>query len=157
MRRRWKLLIAGVGLLAAGELILATALNEAYHIKRSFPDARVFPSHRFGPVFSPWDFASFVVPGDFISPIDHADVSIESASEPVDIAKLLEFRVSYVRIIDCEIVNFDALLRDEDINISIMMSNPTFLDASPEELKNLEEDKVMNDVTMEEEYWFGHV
>ena len=157
MRRRWKLLIAFIVLCAGAVLILATVFNEAYRIKRSFPDAQVTPSHRFGPVFALWDLASFIVPGDFVSPIDRADVTIQSAGRPVDIGKLLQFRVSYVRILDSQIVNYDTLLRDEDLSISIMMDNPTFLDASPEDIKNLDGEKVMDAVTMEEVYWFGNV
>ena len=160
MRKKQKLLLAMTLLGSGGFLlvgaVLGTKYNEAHRIKRVCPEARVWPSHRFGPIFHIWDFASIFVFGDFISPIDRADVTIQSAREPVDIGKLLQLRVNYVIILDSEIVNYDALLRDENLTISIMMRNPVFLEASPEDITNLDGEKSIDDVTLEEVYWFGN-
>ncbi len=151
------MLIAFVVLCAAGDLILATVYNEAFHIKRAFPEARVGPSHRFSPVFSAWDFVSIIVPGDYVSPIDHATVTVRASSEPVDVAKLLRFRVGSIHIDDSEIANSGLLLRGHEPNIPIRISNPTFLGASPDELKILEKRKVYDEFSGTEVYWFGNV
>jgi hypothetical protein len=37
-----------------------------------------------------------------------------------------------------------------------MMRNPVFLEASPEDITNLDGEKVIDDVTFEEVYWFGN-
>ena len=152
MKKRWKLLLALIVLGGGAELILATSYNEAYRIKRSFPEARAYPSYRISPVLSLWDLV--VVPGDFVSPIDYADVSITSASNSVNISELLTFRVSYVRIFDSDITGYESLLRDPHNGIPIMMSEPRFLDASPDELMIIEKHKFYDEVTGKYVYWF---
>jgi hypothetical protein len=154
MKTKWKLLLALIVLGGVAVLILATSFNEAYRIKRSFPEARSYPSHRISPFFSLWDLV--VVPGDFVPPIDYAAVSIRSASNPVNISQLLEFRVQYITIFDSDITGYESLLRDPHRGIPIMMSNPRFLNASPEDLIIIDKQKVYDEVTGNYVYWFGN-
>lgn len=153
MRRRWKILIAIILLFVSSSVILSTACNEAHSIRRVFPEARVDPAHRFSPVFSGWDLASLVVVGDYVSPIDSASVVIRGSSEPVNLAKLLKFRVSVIYIYDSEIADFETLLNGHQPNVPIMLVNPSFPEATDEDLNLLEAAKAHHDG--EELYWFG--
>lgn len=149
-----------VGLLvlpAATFMLMATAFNEAFLIKRACPEAHVTASHRFNQVLSHWDLFGFFVLGDYVSPIDHAEVSISGSKSPVDLARLLSFRVTYVQIVDSEIMNFDELLTGHEPNIPISLVNPTFLRASPEDLRLLERHKIYDEALDKEVYRFGTV
>ena len=157
MRRRHKVIATLVVLPFAIFLLLATVFNEAFNIKRACPQAHVSPSHRFGPVFSVWDLFGALVPGDYISPVDRANIAIQASEAPVDLAKLLGFRVSYIQIFDSEIENYRELLTGHEPAIPINLVNPTFLGASPEELKLLDKHKKYDEVSGREVYWFGSV
>jgi len=157
MKRRHKAIIALLALPFAAFLVLATFFNEAFNIKRAYPKAHVSASHRFGPVLSLWDLFGALVPGDYIAPVDHANIAIQASEKPVDIAKLLGFRVGYIQIFDSEIENFDGLLTGHKPNIPINLVNPTFLGASPEELLILDKHKVYDEVSNRYVYWFGSV
>ena len=157
MRRRHKVLFSLLVLPVATFLLLATIFNEAFLIQRAWPKAQVTTSHRFTQVLSPWDWFGFLVPGDYVSPIDHAEVAISGSKTPVDMRKLLSFRVTHVQIVDSEIVNFDGLLTGHEPNVPITLVNPTFLGASPEALKLLDKHKVPDPDSGKDVYQFGSV
>lgn len=138
-------------------LLLATIFNEAFNIKRTYPQAHVSASHRFSPVFSLWDLFGFLVPGDYVSPIDCADVAINRSGKPIDLAKLLSFRVSYIQIVDSEIGDFDVLINGHEPNIPIELINPVFPGASPQDLEKLEKHKRPYKVSGKTIYFFGSV
>lgn len=157
MTRRRQLLVGLLLLPVATSLLMATFFNEAFLIKRAFPNAHVTTSHRFTQVLSQWDLFGFLVPGDYVSPIDHAEVAINGSARPVDMAKLLRFRVTYVQIVDSEIMNFDELLTGHEPNIPINLVNPTFLEASPEDLQRLDKHKDFDEESGKDVYRFGSV
>ena len=157
MRRRRKVLVGFLVLPVATFLLLATIFNEAFLIKRACPKAQVTASHRFTLVLSLWDLFGFLVPGDYVSPIDHAEVAISGSEIPVDLRKLLSFRVTHIQIVDSEIMNFDGLLTGHEPNIPINLVNPTFLGASAEDLKLLDKHKVLDEDSGKDVYRFGSV
>jgi len=138
-------------------VVLVTMFNEAFHIKRAFPKAQVSPSHRFTQVLSLWDLFGALVPGDYVSPIDNAEVIINRSEKPVDVSKLLGFRVTGIQISDSEVVNFYVLLNGHEPNIPINLINPVFPGASPQDLQNLEEHKKHDVVSGKTRYFFGSV
>lgn len=157
MRRRHKVLIGLLVMVVTAFLVLATSSNEAYRIKRAYPSAQVAPSHRYSPVFSLWDLFGFMVPGDYVSPIDHAEVRINGSENPVDVSKLLGFRVTAIQIVDSEVTSFDVLLKGHEPNIPIELINPVFPGASPQDLENLEKHKKPYKVSGRTIYFFGSV
>ena len=157
MRKRRKMLIGLLVLPITTFLMMATFFNEAFLIKRAFPKANVIASDRFTQVLSLWDLFGFLVPGDYVSPIDHAEVAINGSGMPVDMAKLLSFRVVYVQIVDSEIMNYDELLTGHEPNIPITLVNPTFLGASPEDLQRLNKHKDFDEASGKDVYQFGSV
>ena len=157
VRIRRKVIIGLLSLPCATILLLSTIFNEAFKIKRAYPQAQVSVSHRFGPVFSLWDVFGFLVPGDYVSPIDFANVAIKGSRKPIDLAKLLSFQVAYVQIVDSEIADFEILLKGHEPNIPIELINPVFPGASPQDLENLEKHKRPYKVSGMTIYFFGSV
>ena len=156
MKRSWKAIAALAVPLSLGYLATATIFNEAFHIRRVSAEAKVNQSHRFGPVFSFWDIPSFFVLGDYISPIDYGDVVIDLSSEPVSIERLVNLRVSTLHITDSEIIDFRHLLSGDE-NPYIVLVGPIFINATEEEMRQLNRSRRVNEITGYVEYCFGNV
>lgn len=142
--------------LLLGYFAIATLFNEAFHIRRVSPEARVYQSHRFGPVFSLWDIGSIFIVGDYLSPVDYGNVVIEESSTPVSIERLVGLRVSSLYVTDSEIIDFQHLLKGVE-NPYIVLVGPTFVDATEEEIEQLNRHRRINQDTGYLEYSFGNV